>query len=188
MEIYRIKNRGNMPDTYISKDCTSINNQGRLKYFAIGKGFKTTSQFELIDLYIDESRKDALYIGEIADKYGHDIAVEACEIIFGCCRISAKSRAAMFLFAYQTAKNNLTESEINQVSRVVVNLFRVFYIFPILDLEFLDRRLSELDSDYDCANCTYQGQANVSLEAYITIKFGHPTTKLIEKMIELGQY
>jgi hypothetical protein len=185
MEVYRIKKWGDRPETYVKKSwCTTIDKQGRLSFFVYGKGYRKTKAFELINAPIDENKKDGLYVGEIATKYGHDIATEVCENAFGCCKISAQHWVGMFKIAYQTAIENLTETEISQVSRDVVNLFRPFSIFPVLEIDFLDRELAKLDPEYNNAKCTYKGKENVSMKAYITEKYGKATMKLIEKMLE----
>ncbi len=185
MEVYKIRKWGDRPETYAKKDwCTTIDNQGRLKFFVYGKGYRKTAAFELIDAPIDENKKDGLYVGEIATKYGHDIATEVCENAFGCCKISAQHWVGMFKLAYDTAVANFTESEIAQISRELVNMLRPMAFLPLPDLCSLDRFMRENDKEYNGENCTYKGKKNVSMKAYITEKYGKATTKLIEKMLE----
>jgi hypothetical protein len=62
----------------------------------------------------------------------------------------------------------------------VVNNFRGF--FGILDTPFLDKALSNLDSDYDCDECTYKGK-NVSMAEYVQEKYGESTMRLIELLL-----
>lgn len=185
MEVYKIRKWGDRPETNIKKDwCTTIDNQGRLKYFMRGKGYRRTTAYKLIDLPIDEHKKDGLYIGEIANKYGYNIAVEVCETAFGCCLISAEHWVGTFKLAYDTAVANFTESEIAQISRELVNMLRPMAFLPLPDLCSLDRFMRENDKEYNGENCTYKGKENVSMEAYITEKYGKLTAKLISKMLE----
>lgn len=185
MELYRIRQWGDRPQIFVKKDwCTTIDKQGRLKYFVYGVGYRKTKAFELINVPIDENKKDALYIGEIATKYGYDIATDVCESAFGCCTLSAQHWVGLFASAYTTAVENFTEDEISQISREVVNLFRPFSIFPILEVDFLDRELAKLDPDYDNEMCRYKGKDGVSMGEYITEKYGEITAKFVDKMLQ----
>ena len=185
MELYRIKPSGDRPEIFVKKDWrTTIDNQGRLKYFVYGKGYAKTKAFELIDVPIDENKKDALYIGEIATKYGYDIATDVCETAFGCCKMNAEHWVGLFKLAYETAVSNFTKNEISQISREVVNLFRPFSIFPILEVDFLDRELAKLDPEYDSEMCRYKGKDGVNMEMYIKEKYGEITAKFVAKMLQ----
>ena len=178
MEIYRIKTKDGI--VYVRKDwSTEVSESGYLTYFISGQGYKRTKRFELIEVDL-EPKKDALYIGEVASNYGDDIASYLCEHAFGCCTISAQNWAPFFRYAYKIAKENFNEDELDNISRDVVNNFRGF--FGCLDIPFLDKALSRLDSDYDGNKCTYK-RKNVSMAEYIEEKYGETTVKLIELLL-----
>jgi hypothetical protein len=178
MEIYRIKTKDGF--IHVRKDwSTEIKKNGQLEYFVYGKGYKRTKRFELIDVDL-QSKKDALYIGEIASNYGDDIASYLCEHAFGCCTISARNWTPFFRYVYKIAKENFNEDDFDNISRDVVNNFRGF--FGILDTPFLDEALSKLDSDYDCNECSYKGK-NVSMAEYVQEKYGEPTMRLINLLL-----
>lgn len=176
MELYKIKNG----EAYIPKNewSNTIKN-GKLKYFVKGLGYRTTKQFEVINVDI-EPKKDALYIGKVAKEYGHAVATPLCEEAFGCCQMSAENWVVTFQYAYETAiENNIDPS---QVAVEVVNNFRGF--FGCLDVIFLESRLAGLDNEFEPSKCRYKGKENVSTKEYIEMKYGKPTALLIEKMLE----
>ena len=178
MEIYRIKTKDGI--IHVRKDwSTEIKKNGQLEFFIYGQGYKKTKRFELIDVDL-QPKKDALYIGEVAWNYGDDVASYLCEQAFGCCTYSAQNWTPYFKHVYKIAKENFTENEFNNISRDVVNNFRHF--IGLLDVTFLDEALSNLDTDYDCYQCTYKGK-NVSMAEYVQEKYGEPTMRLIELLL-----
>ena len=178
MEIYRIKTKDGF--IHVRKDwSTTVSESGYLKYFIYGQGYKRTKRFELIDVDL-QPKQDALYIGEVASTYGDDIASYLCEHAFGCCTYSAQNWTPYFKHVYKIAKENFTEDEFNGISKEVANNFRHF--IGLLDVVFLDEALSNLDTDYDCNQCTYKGK-NVSMAEYVQEKYGETTVKLIELLL-----
>lgn len=176
MELYKINNG----KTYILKNewSNEIKN-GKLTYFVKGVGYRTTKNFEIIDVVI-EPKKDALYIGKIAKEYGLAVAAYLCEEAFGCSQMSAENWVVTFQCAYETAvENNIDPS---QVAVEVANNFRGF--FSMLDVTFLESKLAELDNEFEPSRCRYKGKENVSTKEYIAEKYGEPTALLIEKMLE----
>ena len=178
MEIYRIKTKDGI--VHVRKDwSTEIKKNGQLEFFIYGQGYKRTKCFELIEVDL-EPKKDALYIGEVASNYGDDIASYLCEQAFGCCTMSAQNWTPFFKHVYKIAKENFTENEFNGISKEVVNNFRHF--IGLLDVAFLDEALSNLDTDYNCSECTYKGK-NVSMAEYVQEKYGEPTMRLIKLLL-----
>ena len=178
MEIYRITTKDGI--VHVRKDwSTEIDKQGRLNYFLYGQGYKKTERWELINVDL-EPKKDALYIGEVALKYGDEVASYLCEQALGCCAMSAKNWTPFFKHVYRVAKINFTQEIIDTISRDVVNNFRHF--LGLLDVTFLDEALSNLDSEYDCVNCTYKGK-EISMKEYIREKYGEPTMCLIDLLL-----
>lgn len=179
MELYRIKKWGNRPETYVEKTwCNKVLQNGKLRYFVRGKGYRDTKAFELINVDL-EAKKDALYLGKVAKEYGDNIAAVLCETAFGCCTSSAENWVSVFRTAYQTAiDNGINPSD---VATDVANNFRGF--FGCLDVFFLDKQLSANDPEYNCAACTYKGKPKVSMKQYIKQKYGKPTAMLVEKLL-----
>jgi hypothetical protein len=176
MELYKINNG----ETYIPKNewSNKIKN-GKLTYFVSGEGHHSTKKFEVVDADL-EPKRDALYIGKTAKEYGQAVAAHLCEEAFGCCQMSAESWVPMFQYAYETAvENNIDPS---QVALEVANNIRGF--FGILDVIFLESRLAALDAEYEPSKCRYKGKENVSTKDYIEEKYGEPTVRLIEKLLE----
>ncbi len=178
MELYRITTKDGI--IHVMKDwSTEIDKQRRLKYFVYGQGYKKTKRFELINVNL-EPKKDALYIGEVALKYGDDVASYLCEQAFGCCTISAQNWTPFFKHVYKVASDYFTKEGLDSISRDVVNNIRHF--FGMLDVIFLDEALSRMDSDYDCNECTYKGK-EISMKEYIREKYGEPTMCLINLLL-----
>ena len=183
MELYHIKKYGKRAETFVKVGFPNeIDKHGLLRWFEYGKGYQKTKLYEKVDVDI-EPKKDALYIGEVCDKYGSSVAVELCENAFDCCTMSARSWVIVFHNAYRVAMESFTESEREQIAREVVNEFRCF--FGMLDVLRLDKRLSEMDAEYDCNQCTYKGESGVSMEKYIREKYGNVTAKFVKKCISM---
>lgn len=180
MEMYHIKKYGKRAETYVKVGFPNeVLKDGRLRWFERGKGYQETKMYEVMSVDI-EVKKDALYIGEVASKYSESVAVELCEKAFGCCTCSAERWVYGFKKAYDVAVKYFTDRERGEISREVINEFRIFFG---LDVCRLDDRLSEMDSEYDNKSCRYKGRSGVSMDKYIKAKYGKITAMFVDKCI-----
>ena len=152
-----------------------------LEYFIKRNGWKKTKRFTKEEIELPDTKDDVKDIAECICNYGEDVAY----------LLITNNAQWWRVFKLNCVKHILNKSTLENIkacdSNILNNLgfdYRLALIgIMAIDIIALDEYLDKIDAQYDRINCTYMG-TKVSVEEYVTMKYGKPTSSFIAKLLE----
>lgn len=154
-----------------------------LEYFKQGEGYKKTKKYRILEDTIPDKWTPLtwLEIVQIHDKYGIN-----CSVLHSECKV-----AGIVAERHVLARYNLYMKAKHLIKPIDADFFEILPIDGLLatfglyslDTIALDKKLSEIDPEYDDLNCTYNGKT-CSLARYILVKYGARCKFIIDAMLK----
>ena len=175
---------GKKRDSFLLNCFPQTIKNGVLTYFIYSKGYLKTKAFNIVNGITLPERYDKLSwldICKIHEKYGIEVSNNYAE----CKTAGLVSRQTILgkYKIYSIIKDILPENDDSFFDLLKCEYFGSCFGLFSFDIIGTDDNLSKNDKEYDNVKCTYKGKENVSMNEYISEKYGFEYNKIIDKLL-----